>query len=80
MLRLCFRLQPRSDTHVQIPWGDGALKRTLSDLALKDIEAKLSEENISDETFSSFAARYVLKRCIAILVVSLDQLAGIQKS
>jgi hypothetical protein len=36
-----------------------APRRTLSSLSRRDIEVKLTEENITVETFSGFAARYV---------------------
>ena len=46
----------------------------LCHLAFKDIEAKLSEENIITETFSGFAAQYVSSRtCISQRILSLDR-------
>ena len=40
---------------------------TLSNLALRDIEAKLAEQNVTTETFSRFAAQYVLDRLVPSL-------------
>ena len=55
--------------HAQLTWKDELPKRMLVSLALNDIEAKLTEENITAETFSSFAARYVSK-CDPVLLAA----------
>lgn len=51
----------------QLSWKCAGRGQALGDLALQDIEAKLKEDNVVTETFSSLAAQCVLNQTLALI-------------